>query len=133
MDKFAVLNRYYVTIFTYLLNKLKTTPDGDGTLLDHSMVLTAARMGRRESAQSRATSDHLAGSGIGQAERRTAYPESEGYDDVEPAGGNAEQAQRAGDEVRGQYQEYWRSSEGEGNFFYPSPDPSGRPLPSGEG
>jgi len=44
MDKFAVLNRYHVTIFTYLLNKLKTTPDGDGTLLDHSMVLYGSAM-----------------------------------------------------------------------------------------
>src|SRR5215467_6798688 len=39
MDKFAVLNRYHVTVFTYLLEKLKNTPDGDGSLLDHSIVL----------------------------------------------------------------------------------------------
>src|SRR6185436_5062590 len=45
MEKFAVLNRYHVTIFTYLLNKLKSTPDGDGTLLDHSMVLYGSAMG----------------------------------------------------------------------------------------
>src|SRR6201999_1879776 len=38
MDKFAVLNRYHATVFTYLLEKLKNTPDGDGTLLDHSIV-----------------------------------------------------------------------------------------------
>src|SRR5262252_8461330 len=34
MDKFAVLNHYHVGVFTYLLEKLKTTPDGDGNLLD---------------------------------------------------------------------------------------------------
>jgi hypothetical protein len=45
MDKFAVLNRYHTTVFTYLLEKLKTTPDGDGTLLDHSMVLYGSAMG----------------------------------------------------------------------------------------
>lgn len=44
MDKFAVLNRYHVTIFTYLLEKLKATPDGDGSLLDHSMVLYGSAM-----------------------------------------------------------------------------------------
>jgi Protein of unknown function (DUF1552) len=44
MDKFAVLNRYHVTVFTYLLNKLKTTPDGDGNLLDHSIVLYGSAM-----------------------------------------------------------------------------------------
>jgi hypothetical protein len=44
MDKFAVLNRYHVTVFTYLLNKLKTTPDGEGNLLDHSIVLYGSAM-----------------------------------------------------------------------------------------
>src|SRR6185295_13264608 len=45
MDKFAVLNRYHATIFTYLLEKLKNTPDGDGSLLDHSLVLYGSAMG----------------------------------------------------------------------------------------
>ena len=44
MDKFAVLNRYHTAIFTYLLEKLKNTPDGDGNLLDHSMVLYGSAM-----------------------------------------------------------------------------------------
>jgi hypothetical protein len=39
IDRFAVLNRYHVGLFTYFLEKLKATPDGDGTLLDHSLVL----------------------------------------------------------------------------------------------
>jgi hypothetical protein len=38
-DKFAVLNMYHVALFSYFLDKLQSTPDGDGTLLDHSMVL----------------------------------------------------------------------------------------------
>jgi hypothetical protein len=45
MDRFALINRYHVTIFTYLLDKLKSTPDGDGNLLDHSMVLYGSAMG----------------------------------------------------------------------------------------
>jgi hypothetical protein len=40
-----VLNRYHVGIFVYLLEKLKATPDGDGNLLDHSMVLYGSAMG----------------------------------------------------------------------------------------
>jgi hypothetical protein len=44
MDRFAVLNRYHVTLFTYLLEKLRSIPDGDGTLLDHSMVLYGSAM-----------------------------------------------------------------------------------------
>ena len=38
-DKFAVLNMYHVALFSYFLDKLQTTPDGDGSLLDHSIVL----------------------------------------------------------------------------------------------
>ncbi len=38
-DRFAVMNRYHVGILAYLLGKLAATPDGDGTLLDHSLVL----------------------------------------------------------------------------------------------
>src|SRR5256886_15136466 len=44
MDRFAVLNRYHLTLFTYLLEKLQSIPDGDGTLLDHSMVLSGSAM-----------------------------------------------------------------------------------------
>ena len=43
-DRFAVLNRYHVSLFGYFLEKLKATPDGDGTLLDHSLVLYGSGM-----------------------------------------------------------------------------------------
>jgi hypothetical protein len=39
MDRFAQLNTYHMTKFAYFVDKLKNTPDGDGTLLDHSLVL----------------------------------------------------------------------------------------------
>jgi hypothetical protein len=39
MDQFAVINRYHVQALTYFLEKLRSTPDGDGSLLDHSLVL----------------------------------------------------------------------------------------------
>jgi hypothetical protein len=45
MDKLAVLNTYHVTMMSYLIAKLKATPDGDGSLLDHSMVLYGSGMG----------------------------------------------------------------------------------------
>jgi hypothetical protein len=44
MDKFALINKYHVELLAYFLEKLKTTPDGDGTLLDHSMVLYGSSM-----------------------------------------------------------------------------------------
>ncbi|MGI8743430.1 MAG: DUF1552 domain-containing protein [Bryobacteraceae bacterium] len=43
--EFAKLNRYHVSLIPYFLEKLKNTPDGDGNLLDHSMVLYGSPMG----------------------------------------------------------------------------------------
>lgn len=39
MDRFAQLNAYHMTKFAYFVEKLKGIPDGDGTLLDHALVL----------------------------------------------------------------------------------------------
>ena len=39
MDRFAQLNTYHMTKFAYFVDKLKGIADGDGTLLDHSLVL----------------------------------------------------------------------------------------------
>ena len=39
MDQFAVINRYHIKMLTYFLERLRATPDGDGNLLDHSMIL----------------------------------------------------------------------------------------------
>jgi hypothetical protein len=38
-DRFAVMNRYHIGILAHFLDKLAAIRDGDGTLLDHSMVL----------------------------------------------------------------------------------------------
>jgi hypothetical protein len=42
--RFAVLNRYHSSLFAYFLDKLAKLPDGDGTLLDHSLVLYGSGM-----------------------------------------------------------------------------------------
>jgi hypothetical protein len=42
---FARINRYHVSMVPYFLNKLKNTPDGDGTLLDNTLVLYGSAMG----------------------------------------------------------------------------------------
>lgn len=43
--EFARLNRYHVSKVAYFLEKLRSTPDGDGNLLDHSLVLYGSPMG----------------------------------------------------------------------------------------
>src|SRR5436190_13036121 len=42
---YARLNKYHLYTTAYLANKLKGTPDGDGTLLDHSLILHGTNMG----------------------------------------------------------------------------------------
>jgi hypothetical protein len=42
---FAKINRYHVSLVPYFLEKLKNTPDGDGNLLDHSLVLYGSPLG----------------------------------------------------------------------------------------
>jgi hypothetical protein len=42
---YARLNRYHVSTMAYLAEKLRATPDGDGTLLDHSLIMYGSNMG----------------------------------------------------------------------------------------
>jgi uncharacterized protein DUF1552 len=43
--KMAKINAFHVSLFAYYLEKLKATPDGDGNLLDHALVLYGSGMG----------------------------------------------------------------------------------------
>jgi hypothetical protein len=42
---FATLNTYHVSLMPYLLGKLKNTPDGDGSLLDNTLLIYGSPMG----------------------------------------------------------------------------------------
>lgn len=39
IEKVIRINTYHVEQFAYILSKLKSTPDGDGSLLDHSQIV----------------------------------------------------------------------------------------------
>src|SRR5580658_6548934 len=39
LAKLVKIQNYHVTLFAHFLEKLRATPDGDGNLLDHSMIL----------------------------------------------------------------------------------------------
>jgi len=43
--EYAKLNLYHVGLLPYFLEKLKNTPDGDGNLLDHTLMLYGSPMG----------------------------------------------------------------------------------------
>jgi hypothetical protein len=43
--QFHQINKYHVSLMPYFLEKLKNTPDGDGSLLDHSLIIYGSPMG----------------------------------------------------------------------------------------
>jgi len=45
LAKLAKINAYHVSLFSYFIDKLHATPDGQGTLLDHSLVMLGSGMG----------------------------------------------------------------------------------------
>jgi len=45
IEEFARLNEYHVSTVAYFLDRLRQTPDGDGNLLDHAVVLYGSPMG----------------------------------------------------------------------------------------
>jgi hypothetical protein len=45
VEKIARINRFHVSLFAEFLAKLQATPEGDGTLLDHSLLLYGSGMG----------------------------------------------------------------------------------------
>ncbi|HZJ31376.1 MAG TPA: DUF1552 domain-containing protein [Vicinamibacterales bacterium] len=44
LEQLAKINAFHVSLVSYFLDRLKNTPDGDGTLLDHSLVLYGSAM-----------------------------------------------------------------------------------------
>lgn len=48
LAKVAKINAFHVSLFAYYLERLKATPDGDGSLLDHAVVLYGSGMGNAD-------------------------------------------------------------------------------------
>ncbi len=44
LENLTKINTYHVSLVAHLLERLKNTPDGDGTLLDHSLILYGSGM-----------------------------------------------------------------------------------------
>jgi Protein of unknown function (DUF1552) len=65
LAKLAKINNYHVTLFAYFLNKLQSTPDGDGSLLDRAMIVYGAGMSDSNAHDPRNLPILLAGGGAG--------------------------------------------------------------------
>ena len=44
-EDWATINQYHMKCFAHFVKKLAATPDGDGTLLDHTLILWGSNMG----------------------------------------------------------------------------------------
>jgi hypothetical protein len=74
MAKMVRINTYYVQLYSKFLEKLRATPDGDGTLLDHSLIFYGAGMGDSNSHASDPLPMVAAGGGVGQGHRHVEVP-----------------------------------------------------------
>ncbi len=66
IDEYARLNTYHMSLLPYFLEKMRSTPDGDGNLLDHSLVLWGSPMGDSNTHTHRKLPVVIAGRGNGQ-------------------------------------------------------------------
>jgi hypothetical protein len=66
LAKLAKINTYHITLFTRLLEKLRSTPDGDGSLLDHSMIIYGGGMSNGNAHDPRNLPILVLGGGCGQ-------------------------------------------------------------------
>jgi hypothetical protein len=73
--RYAQLNRYHVSTLAYLAEKLKSIPDGDGNLLDRSLIMYGSNMGNSNQHQHYDVPHFLVGGANGQLKgnRHLAY------------------------------------------------------------
>lgn len=74
IDKCIRINRYQVEQFGYFINKLKSTPDGDGTLFDHIMVTYGSGLGKDHDHDNLPTVLTGRGNGLFNLGRHVKYP-----------------------------------------------------------
>ncbi len=75
LAKLTKINQYHVQLFSKFLERLRTTPDGDGSLLDHSMIVYGAGMSDSNSHGSKNLPILLAGGDAGRGGRHIRYQE----------------------------------------------------------
>jgi hypothetical protein len=66
VTQFAQINKHHVSLVPYFLEKLKNTPDGDGNLLDRSLIIYGSPMGNSNVHNHKRCPLFLAGKGGGQ-------------------------------------------------------------------
>jgi len=77
LEKLTQINTYHVSLVAHMLERLKSTPDGDGTLLDHTLLLYGSGMSNSNVHNHSPLPVFLAGGAAGQLKggRHLKYPE----------------------------------------------------------
>ncbi len=75
LEKLRKINRFHVELFSDFIERLASTPDGDGTILDHAMIVYGAGMSDSNTHGSYDLPILLAGGGAGGGGRHIRYPE----------------------------------------------------------
>jgi len=77
IDKLFKINVYHMKVFAYFLEKMRSTADGDGSLLDHSLLLYGAGLSNGNIHQHDNLPMLLIGGGPGQIKggRHIRYPD----------------------------------------------------------
>jgi hypothetical protein len=72
--KVIKINTYHVELFAKFLEKLQSTPDGDGSLLDHSLIVYGGGMGNPNQHASDPLPLLAVGGGVGKGNRHIQLP-----------------------------------------------------------
>ncbi len=77
LENLTKINTYHVSLVAHLLERLKATPDGDGTLLDHSLILYGSGMSNSNVHNHAPLPIFIAGGAAGRVKggRHLVYPE----------------------------------------------------------
>ena len=103
MEKCTAIQTYHVALFATYLEKLRATPDGDGSLLDHVMLLYGGGNQQQRSPHARSVADAAARRRRGDDQGRPSPRLSGGHAVDQPAADAAQQDGRPGGKTRRQH------------------------------
>ena len=102
IEKLAKINAYHMQLFTDFLLKLRATEDGDGSLLDHLMILYGSAIRNSNRHNTNDLPILVAGGGAGRDRRGTAHRLCRGHAADRPPVHDAREAGRSGGSLRRQ-------------------------------